>query len=228
MANIVTPTASAASAAAAQSAAAANATTSGQKVISSDFQTFLQMMTAQMTNQDPLNPIDSSDYAVQLATFSSVEQQVLTNDLLTSMISQMSSTSISQLAGWVGMDARTTAPINFDGSPVTLSPRSAVLADEAWLVVRDATGTEVSREAINLSGDDIVWAGVGANGSPLANGVYGFEVENFAKGEAIGTTPVEHYANVTEAQNVDGVMVLMLDGGVPVYASDVTALRNPI
>lgn len=227
MTTTVTPTASAANAAAAQSAANANATSSGKQVISSDFQTFLQMMTAQMTNQDPLNPIDSADYAVQLATFSSVEQQVLTNDLLTNLMSQMSSTSISQLAGWVGMEARTAAPVHFDGSPVTLTPRTAVLADEAWLVVRDQTGAEIARDAINPSGGDITWAGVDANGTPFASGIYSFEVENVAKGEVIGTTPVEHYANVTEAQNADGAMVLILDGGVPVYASDVSALRNP-
>lgn len=50
--------------------------------LSSDFEVFLQMLTAQMKYQDPLNPVDSTDYATQLATFSGVEQAVLTNDLL--------------------------------------------------------------------------------------------------------------------------------------------------
>lgn len=53
-----------------------------KKEISSDFETFLRMLTVQMQNQDPLDPVDSSDYAVQLATFSNVERQVQTNDLL--------------------------------------------------------------------------------------------------------------------------------------------------
>ena len=44
------------------------------RAISSDFDTFLRMLTVQMRNQDPLDPIDSADYAVQLATFSGVEQ----------------------------------------------------------------------------------------------------------------------------------------------------------
>jgi hypothetical protein len=56
--------------------------------LGSDFETFLKMLTTQMKNQDPLNPVESSEYAVQLATFSSVEQQVLTNDLLTRLIGQ--------------------------------------------------------------------------------------------------------------------------------------------
>ena len=48
-----------------------------EAVISSDFETFLRMLTVQLENQDPLDPTDSADYAMQLATFSGVEQQVL-------------------------------------------------------------------------------------------------------------------------------------------------------
>ena len=61
------------------------ATDSTRAEVSSDFETFLKMLTVQMQNQDPLNPVDSSDYAIQLATFSGVEQQVKTNDLLASL-----------------------------------------------------------------------------------------------------------------------------------------------
>ena len=65
------------------------ATTSGEApqpartaALSSDFETFLQMLTVQARYQDPLEPLSSSDYAAQLAQFSMVEQQVLTNDQL--------------------------------------------------------------------------------------------------------------------------------------------------
>ena len=226
MTTVQAPTSTAA-AAAAQNAAAQSAAAASNRMISSDFQTFLEMLTAQMTNQDPLNPIDSSDYAVQLATFSSVEQQVQTNDLLHSLIAQMSQSGISELAGWVGMDARISAPVGFQGSPVTLHPMPALLADEAWLVVRDQAGNEVSRDQIALDGAPITWAGTDAGGSPLPDGAYGFEVENHSGGSLLGTTPVEHYANVTEAQNIEGNLILVLEGGVHVFASDVIALRNP-
>jgi len=55
------------------SISAANATANSSAArITSDFDTFLRMLTVQMQNQDPLNPIDSADYAVQLATFSGI------------------------------------------------------------------------------------------------------------------------------------------------------------
>ena len=83
---------------------AAPTTTSNKALISSDFDTFLKMLTAQMQNQDPLNPMDSTDYATQLATFSGVEQQARTNELLTNLGSQMAVLGMSQLAGWVGQE----------------------------------------------------------------------------------------------------------------------------
>ena len=90
--------------------------------ISSDFNTFLRMLTVQMKNQDPLDPIDSADYAVQLATFSGVEQQVKTNDLLAALSGQMAISGLAEMAGWVGREARAAMPGSFDGSPITISP----------------------------------------------------------------------------------------------------------
>jgi flagellar basal-body rod modification protein FlgD len=231
MTNTVQSVASASAAAAAQAASAslADSSAASQKpAISSDFQTFLEMLTVQMKNQDPLNPVDSSDYAVQLATFSSVEQQVLTNDLLSGLWQQMANTGMTQLAGWVGMEARTSAPALFDGSPITLSPLPAKLADETWLVVRDEAGKEVQRQQIGLLGEQVEWAGVDGSGNPLPSGLYSFEVENRASGELLGTTPVETYANVIEAQMFDGTTLLVLEGGVQVLTTDVTALRRPV
>ncbi|MDQ2094002.1 flagellar hook capping FlgD N-terminal domain-containing protein [Rhodalgimonas zhirmunskyi] len=223
----MTETLAAASASAASLSATTNNSTRTDQKISSDFQTFLEMLTVQMQNQDPLNPVDSSDYAVQLATFSSVEQQVLTNDLLTSLMTQMSNSGMTQLASWVGMEARSTAPANFDGAPVTLTPLIAAAADTAYLVARDESGTEISRSALSLTPGDITWAGVDDSGNPLPNGNYTFEVENHYDGSLLGVTPVEHYAEVVEAQANGGDTILVLDGGGRILSSEIIALRRP-
>jgi flagellar basal-body rod modification protein FlgD len=107
--------------------------------ITSDFDTFLRMLTVQMQNQDPLNPVDSTDYATQLATFSQVEQAVLTNDLLKSLTTQLTSGGLADMAAWVGKEARAAAPAYFDGAPITLSPNPALLADQAEVIVRNDT-----------------------------------------------------------------------------------------
>ena len=143
----------------------------GKPTLNSDFETFLKMLTAQMKNQDPLNPIDSSEYASQLASFSSVEQQVLTNDLLTNLSAQMNVMGMSQLAGWVGMEARSSAPVHFNGSPVSLMPTAMPLAEKSFLVVRDGTGDIVQRAEMPGGSKQIDWAGVDDSGRPFPSGL---------------------------------------------------------
>ena len=74
-------------------------------ILSSDFDVFLQMLTAQARYQDPLEPVDSSEYASQLAQFSMVEQQVLTNDLVENLMSALTSSETGNMAQWIGMEA---------------------------------------------------------------------------------------------------------------------------
>lgn len=194
-------------------------------VISSDFETFLLMLTTQMENQDPLNPIESSDYAVQLATFSSVEQQVQTNTLLSGLSEQMGLMGMAQLAGWVGMEARAAVPAYFDGAPITLAPKPASTAEEAFLVVHDANGHEIERVSVPVSNDPITWAGVDEYSNPRDAGLYSFTLESYAHDDLISTTEVDVYSRITEARNEGGQTVLILEGGVQVNAAEVSALR---
>ncbi|WP_343080517.1 flagellar hook capping FlgD N-terminal domain-containing protein [Ostreiculturibacter nitratireducens] len=208
------------------SAASTGATGKGA-LIESDFQTFLVMLTTQMQNQDPLNPIESSDYAVQLATFSGVEQQVKSNDLLENLVSQMGLMGMAQMAGWVGMEARAAAPAWFDGGPVTLAPNPAAAADEAVLVVHDETGAEVSRRPVTVSSDPVTWNGLTESGTVLPNGLYGFRLESYLNGAIIANDRVEVYSPIVEARGENGGTVLVLEGGARISANDVTALRKP-
>lgn len=199
--------------------------TSGTK-ITSDYMTFLRMLTVQMQNQDPLNPIESSDYAVQLATFSGVEQQVRTNELLTQMATRFQQFGMTEMAGWIGKEARSSAPVYYDGTPVTLMPTPIAEATRTVLVVKDAQGNLVAREEIPASATPYQWLGAGADGMPLRPGAYAIALESLKGEEVIGTRPVEHYALVVEARSGAEGTKLVLKGGVEVSASSVTALRE--
>ena len=74
-----------------------------------------------------------------------VEQAVLTNDLLSALMVQMNTTGMAQMADWVGKEARAIAPGHFDGSPITIAPNPAAIADKVELVVSDPQGNEVQR-----------------------------------------------------------------------------------
>ena len=208
-------------------AAPATTSESASSALTSDFETFLRMLTVQMENQDPLNPIESAEFAMQLATFSGVEQQIRTNSLLADMVSGLGASGLSQLAGWVGMEARVSAPAHFDGAPITLAPDPDPASDAAYLIVRDATGALVSREGIPLGVSSIEWAGLTDTGAPLPAGTYTFEVESVNQGEVTSVRPAEHYARVNEARLADGGIELVLKGGLAVSSADVRALRTP-
>jgi len=218
---------------AAPAAAAASATTSTytgttatQQALSSDFETFLKMLTAQAKYQDPLEPIESSEYAAQLAQFSMVEQQVQTNDVLAALFSKTGETNMALLAGLVGMEARALAPAYFDGTPITVQPNPAAISDQVFLVVYDEDGTEVQRESVPLSAEPIEWAGVDSEGEALPTGAYSFIIESVKDGEVILSEHAEVYGRVAEAQVQNGEVILILEGGVAVLSSSVTALRN--
>lgn len=195
--------------------------------ITSDFDTFLKLLTAQMKNQDPLNPIDSTDYATQLATFSGVEQQIKTNDLLGALSGQMSVLGMSQLAAWVGQEARAAGPVWVGENPVTLSIAPATGADRAILVVRNQTGTVVTREDVPNKAGNYDWSGLGSNGQALPKGLYSLSLESYVDENLVKTADVESYARIIEARNGVKGSTLVLEGGVEVGSDKITALRVP-
>ena len=195
--------------------------------ISSDFTTFLKMLTTQLKNQDPLKPIDSADYAVQLATFSGVEQQVKTNQLLEGLASQFGVMGMSQLAAWVGQEARSSGPVWMDGDKVTLAPEPKAGSDRAVLVVRNSEGTIVAREDVSPSASSYDWFGADIAGNPLVTGKYSLTLESYAGENLIGTGTVQSYARIMEAKNGPSGTTLILEGGIEVAAKDITALRIP-
>jgi flagellar basal-body rod modification protein FlgD len=211
----------------ASSAPATQSPSFGQTAkITSDFDTFLRMLTVQMQNQDPLNPMDSADYAVQLATFSGVEQQVRTNQLLSDMQSRFQQSGLAEMAGWIGREARSPAPARFDGSPVTLFPDPAAGATGADLVVRDMQGRLVAREAMPVSTAPYRWLGADATGMPLPSGNYQLALES-RNGEVVQSTAgIDHYARVIEIRGTPDGAKLVLEGGIEVPAAQVTALRE--
>ncbi len=226
----MTPTTSATTsqANAAQTAAAsAQSSTQGSTALASDFETFLKMLSVQMQNQDPLNPTDSTEFATQLAQFSTVEQQTLTNTLLGNLGTQLSAMGMSNLATWVGMEARVTAPAHFTGEPVQVVPNANPLAVEATLIVRDENGDEVQRYAIDPKADTVTWTGIDDAGNPFADGNYTFVTESRANGEVLDSVYSDVYMRVTEARNTDSGVVLISPGGIEFAADSVVSLREP-
>ena len=203
------------------------ASSGASSLLTSDFEVFLQMLTTQARYQDPLEPIDSSEYAAQLAQFSMVEQQVQTNTLMEQLVSALNISESSNLASWIGLEALTSGPADFSGAPLTVYPNANSAADELYLIAKDSAGNTVDRRQISNSSDPVIWDGETSSGTAASAGAYSFEVEALAQGEVISTEAARVYGRVTEARMDAGTTYVVLASGYLVPATDVQGLRQP-
>ena len=183
------------------------------------------MLTAQVQNQDPLNPVDSTEYATQLATFSSVEQQVLTNDLLRDVNASLAGNALQNLSSWIGMEGLVRAPVLFTGDPIVIRPDVAAEADSAFLVLKDADGTELQRYKIDVDQQNIVWGGVGADNEMLPQDVYRFDVESYQGDSLLSTRIAEVYSRIDEVRNDNGTIKIRLSDGTETTEEFINGLR---
>lgn len=203
----------------------AGAAGAGTAALTSDFETFLRLLTTQLENQDPLNPIESADFAVQLATFSGVEQQVRTNELLAAQAGRLSSADSFDAATWIGREARVSGPVRFDGAPIELYPPPPEAGRSDTLVVRDGRGAVIARAPIPPGATVIDWAGTDGAGAPLPAGAYEITVESLDDDGAMTTRPVDHYEVVTEVEVTSDGPRLLLASGEVYDVGDVSAVR---
>lgn len=202
-----------------------NTNASGSVLSNGDFQTFLTMLTAQIKNQDPLNPMEGTDFAVQLATFSGVEQQVKTNTLLTALAENSILGDLSKYSDWIGREVVSSAPASFDGTPLTISVTPPASADASFLVVKNASGIEVARVPVSTTATEIEWSGQTASGSTLETGNYSFTVESFKDGNLASTSQGYTTGQVTGAELMSDGVVLTLAGGSYAYAHEIISIR---
>jgi flagellar basal-body rod modification protein FlgD len=113
------------------SAAAASSALASQQ-IAGNFQSFLTLLTTQLQNQNPLDPLDTNQFTQQLVEFAGVQQQLNTNDSLATLVSLQQATQATQALDYVGKVA------TVDGAT-------------APLITTQVNGTSVSQAAWELS-----------------------------------------------------------------------------
>ncbi|WP_213775903.1 flagellar hook capping FlgD N-terminal domain-containing protein [Bradyrhizobium sp. dw_78] len=163
----------ASSSSAGSSAAAANAMASQQ--IAGNFQSFLQLLTTQLQNQNPLDPLDTNQFTQQLVEFAGVQQQLNTNDSLATLVSLQQTTEATQALAYVGQ----TAVVS--GSTAALSNSQAVWELDVPsnstmdVSITNSTGATVFSGTYTANAGDsqpFVWNGQGNDGTQYPDGSY--------------------------------------------------------
>ncbi len=202
---------------------------SGVGALASNYETFLSLLTTQLKNQDPLSPLDNNQFTQQLTSMTGVQQQLLTNQLLTQMISQ----NQADLGG---------GAINLIGKLVTVATNDAALTNGAatWSFDLSATPKDAAVEILNERGqtvwagkptdlsegtNELDWNGKASNGQQLPDGVYTLKVT----GKDANNNAVTASGTVTglasRIQTLDGQTVLTV-GKVKVPLTAVTGVET--
>jgi len=192
------------------STAAASTSAVSPASIGEDFDTFLRLLTAQIKNQDPLAPLDSTQFVEQLATFSSLEQQVETNNTLGSIASMIGDLHSALANEWLGQDVAVSSKhVAYEGEPIEFEVDPAFTYDEAVLTITDSQNNVVWQETLDSEQQRHTWNGTVLNQSePAETGVYEFQINLFSNGQPIASTQAEIVSKITNLANENGQLKL--------------------
>lgn len=198
--------------------------------LAEDFAQFLNLLTVQLQNQDPLNPMDTNEFTNQLVAFTGVEQQINTNQKLDSLVSLQLGNTMGAALGYVGLDVSyISSDFHFDGAAETkiiyaldgqATSGKVRIYDEAGVIVHE---TDVATAA---GKHEITWDGKDRNGQTAAPGTYEIKVDAVGPdGKAVGySTVVTGRVRGVETQ---GGLIYLLVGERAVSTGNVLNASQP-
>jgi len=192
----------------------------------SDFDSFLRLLTAQLRNQDPLQPLDSTEFVAQLASFSTVEQLISANEKLDALAA---GPDLAEFAGWIGLDAGTAGgPFAATGAEMSFTVQPRTDADEMVLAIRAADGTVLRELPVDpAAGGRIVWDGADAAGNPVTAAGLTAETIALKGGELLDQQPAQIERRVTGLRVEGGVTRLVFADGSSDLPARVFSLTAP-
>jgi len=208
------------------SQSSASTQSAAMQQLSGNLDTFLQLLTTQLQNQDPLNPMDSNEFTQQLVEYSQVEQQINTNSNLQNLISLTQSNAGTAAVGYLNQTVTVTngnAALNDGSADWTYTLGSASNATQ--LTVTNSSGQVVytTTGSTDAGANSFEWDGEDNNGNDQPAGTYTLTVTaTGANGASIPAT-VSSSGVVSEITFQNGQPMLMI-GGMAVPLSQVSAI----
>jgi flagellar basal-body rod modification protein FlgD len=210
--------------------AVASDATNAQTELSGDLDFFLKLLTVQLKQQDPTEPLDTNQLTQQIATLSSVQQQINTNKNLETLIGATKNSQLSTAIGYIGAEIETSGNtgqvLNGQGAFAYNLPKQAA---SAKITISDSTGKIVFEgEGTKTAGRNIiVWDGsnsvTGATSSP--DGTYKISViakDTQGKDITVETSAVGIVSSVEH--DADGDIILTM-GDMTKKFDDIIAVR---
>ena len=198
--------------------------------LADDFDSFLQLLTTQLKNQDPLAPLDANQFTEQLVQFSAVEQAIKSNDVLGQLLAVIRGDQIARSVEYIGAEveaAGQTIQLG-GGSPAQVHYRLDRTAAAVRIDIYDSGGRLVASQLGDpgLGSHSVVWDGRSQSGAPMPDGLYRVEVAaSDAAGQAVPVTTT--IRGLVDGVEIAGDRLLLSIAGVLMPLESITAIYRP-
>lgn len=165
--------------------------TKSRKTIAENFDTFLSILTTQLKNQNPLDPLDTNQFTSQMVEFTSVEQQLKTNEYLEALIKANEGSFASQAVSYIGKAVTAFGSMaDNSGSGAEWTYGLTKNAPESTITIKNSAGSIVFSEdrALTQGEHTYKWDGKNNDGVALPPGQYSIEIKAKAEdGQLVDT-----------------------------------------
>jgi flagellar basal-body rod modification protein FlgD len=206
---------------------AANSTQTAQSQLMGNYNSFLLLLTTQLKNQDPLAPLDATQFVSQLSQLATVEQAIAGNQRLDKIVSALGASA-------------TLSNVSLIGHPVEVEDKNAEVkdgtmsmtykldagAEQAVMTIRDQSGTIIGVQPIDTQAGEhsFSWDGTDSHGDQVDDGIYNFEVSAVDSDGKPVTGHSYVNATVTRVETTSDGSTLVLSNGSKVAPSAVLAV----
>lgn len=180
-----------------------------------DFNMFLKLLTTQMQNQDPLKPMESTEYTQQLAQFTQVQQTVKQSGTLDSILAQLSTQNMTQASGFIGKTADFDSAVTGLSAdrPAQWSYKANSPVTELTATITDASGKQVSSATLEPDQNGTFsWDGTLANGGKAPPGAYTLALKAITTTGATIPIAITTSGRVDDVMSKDGAVTLGING----------------
>jgi len=210
--------------------ASSSSTSSGtsSSTIAGNFDQFLLLLTTQLKNQNPLDPLDTNQFTQQLVQFASVEQQLKTNDTLTQLLTATRSSNVTNGLGFVGakvtVDGATTRLANGSAQWQLTAPKAA---QTAVITIKDAGGNVVQtlKQSLNAGSQSFTWDGRTSTGTLAPDGSYTLSVTATDVSGQLVTVSTDA-TGIVDSVDVSNSTPILNIGGLSISADKVKSISR--
>lgn len=195
--------------------------------IAQNFDTFLSLLTTQLQNQNPLDPLDMNQFTQQLVQFTEVEQSLKLNENLAKVVQLTAANTITNAVGYIGREVTTNGTsAELQGGVAKWTYKASADSLSAKFTVTNTSGQPVYTQTVPISAGTNVftWNGQTDAGGTAPAGVYTLALAaTDANGKAVETTT--GFSGIVDGVDMSGTEPVLSIGTRRIRLQDIVAIK---